>query len=57
MESTLNPQHEEAHFPVQNEQKSELMQTFEQQVTDMHWAYRDLLKAIFEGPEENQAAA
>ncbi len=29
-------------------EKSELMQVFEEQVHDMYWAYKDLLKAIFE---------
>lgn len=28
--------------------KSELMEYFENQVSDMYWAYKDLLKAIFE---------
>lgn len=28
--------------------KSELMQVFEHHVTDTEWAYKDLLKAIFE---------
>lgn len=29
-------------------EKSELMQLFESQVQDIYWAYKDLLKAIFE---------
>lgn len=31
--------------------KSELMQYFENQVNDIYWAYKDLLKAIFESEE------
>ncbi len=49
MEATLNPQNENSSgaMEVSNE-KSELMQFFENQVHDMYWAYRDLLKEIFE---------
>ena len=49
MEATLNPQNENqpASFENNNE-KSELMQYFENQVKDMYWAYKDLLKEIFE---------
>lgn len=30
------------------DEKSELMQFFENQVRDIYWAYKDLLKEIFE---------
>ena len=34
-----------------NNEKSELMQLFERNVHDMYWAYRDLLREIFESDE------
>jgi len=55
MDAMLNPQNQEQPVsPVSlesNGEKSELMQIFESQVNDMYWAYRDLLKAIFESEE------
>lgn len=52
MDATLNPANQEQPMqPMQlqaSEDKSELMQVFEQQVHDAYWAYRDLLKAILE---------
>ena len=53
MEAMLNPQNENQANAMQNNgEKSELMQFFENQVHDMYWAYKDLLKAIFESDEE-----
>ncbi len=52
MDATLNPQNHEQ--PVSMEamaDKSELMQVFEYQVKDAYWAYKDLLRAIFEQEE------
>jgi len=49
MEATLNPQSDGQPVPVDNpNEKSELMQYFENQVRDIYWAYKDLLKEIFE---------
>jgi len=49
MDTMLNPQNSEQSASIElSTEKSELMQLFETQVKDMYWAYRDLLKAIFE---------
>jgi hypothetical protein len=48
MEPVLNPQNNDVPASFENtSEKSELMQFFESQVTDMYWAYKDLLKEIF----------
>jgi hypothetical protein len=53
MDTTLNPQNEESSVSLVNPgEKSELMQFFENQVNDIYWGYKDLLKAIFESDEE-----
>lgn len=53
MEAMLNPQSENQPLPMENAaEKSEMMQYFEAQVRDMYWAYKDLLKAIFEADKE-----
>lgn len=53
MEAMLNPQPEDQSVHMQNgNEKSELMQYFEAQVRDMYWAYKDLLKAIFEADKD-----
>ncbi len=55
MDATLNPQNQEQQPMMPQDlagEKSELMQYFENQVHDMYWAYKDLLKAIFD-TEEN----
>ena len=58
MEPTLNSQNENpsASFGGNGNEKSELMKYFEYQVTDSYWAYKDLLKEIFEG-DTNEAEA
>jgi hypothetical protein len=58
MDTALNPQ-QEPHSPMQPAEKSELMQIFENQVNDIYWAYKDLLRAIFESGagEEHKAQA
>lgn len=48
MKATVKNFKEEAPVSVTNSEKSELMQNFEYQVNDLYWAYKDLLKAIFE---------
>ena len=49
MDATLNTNNESQQNAMQaNSGKSELMQFFENQVNDMYWAYKDLLKAISE---------
>jgi len=49
MDATFNPQNENQSASFQsNNEKSELMQYFESQVNDIYWAYKDLLKEIFE---------
>ena len=49
MEAMLNPQNENQSVSLENNnEKSELMQFFESQVNDVYWAYKDLLKAVFE---------
>lgn len=48
MKATVKNRKEEAPVSVTNSEKSELMQIFEYQVNDLYWAYKDLLKAIFE---------
>jgi hypothetical protein len=54
MDTMLNPQNDDRQMSFDaNGEKSELMQYFESQVHDMYWAYKDLLKAIFE--KENEA--
>jgi len=53
MEATLNPNSNEQAAAMQGlSEKSELMQMFESQVSDIYWAYKDLLKAIFEKDED-----
>jgi len=53
MEAMLNPQNENQSNSIQNSsEKSELMIFFENQVHDVYWAYKDLLKAIFEGEKK-----
>jgi hypothetical protein len=52
MDATLNTQ--DQNLPLGMDRggdKSELMQVFENHVSDMYWAYKDLLKAILEGEE------
>lgn len=58
MEATLNSQNENQHhsFGANSNDKSELMKYFEYQVTDAYWAYKDLLKEIFEN-DNNEAEA
>ncbi len=52
MDAMLNPKNTEQPASLgNNSEKSELMQFFENQVNDMYWAYKDLLKAIFENEE------
>jgi hypothetical protein len=55
MEATFNNTNESqsSSFSNNSGEKSELMQFFEYQVNDTDWAYKDLLKAIFES--EHQA--
>ena len=49
MEAIMNSQNNEPALSLENQSdKSELMQLFESQVNDLYWAYKDLLKAIFE---------
>ena len=49
MDAMLNPSNENQSNAMQsNSEKSELMQIFENQVHDIYWAYKDLLKAIIE---------
>ena len=49
MEAMLNPQNENQSASLANtSEKSELMQVFESNVHDIYWAYRDLLKEIFD---------
>ena len=58
MEATVNPQNEnqpQASLESTTNEKSELMQYFESQVHDMYWAYKDLLKEIFENDKEAEA--
>lgn len=57
MEAMLNPQNDNQANALQNNtEKSELMQFFENQVNDMYWAYKDLLKAIFESEKDEKIA-
>ena len=52
MDATLNPQNQEQPLPMEMQaEKSELMQVFENHVKDAYWAYKDLLRAIFEQEE------
>jgi hypothetical protein len=54
MDTTLNPQNEDRPLSLENSsEKSELMQFFENNVKDIYWAYKDLLKEIFN--KDNQA--
>lgn len=49
MDTMLNPQNDDQSASLaSSSEKSELMQFFENQVHDIYWAYKDLLKAIFE---------
>jgi len=49
MKATINSFKEEQAVSFENTgEKSELMQVFESLVHDTEWAYKDLLKAIFE---------
>ena len=49
MDAMLNPKNDDQSLSMdQNNEKSELMQYFEAQVNDIYWAYKDLLKEIFE---------
>ena len=53
MDATINQNTENQSFPMENDTaKSELMQFFERQVTDIYWAHKDLLKAIFDSQED-----
>lgn len=53
MEATINqPGGDQSYHTGQDTGKSELMQFFEKQVSDIYWAHRDLLRAIFESTEE-----
>ncbi|MDI1353691.1 MAG: hypothetical protein PSX36_02145 [bacterium] len=53
MDAMLNPQSENQQNSLENSsEKSELMIYFENQVHDMYWAYKDLLKAIFENEKQ-----
>jgi hypothetical protein len=54
MDTSVNSQNENQPVSMSNSsEKSELMQVFEYQVNDIYWAYRDLLKEIFEGDNTN----
>jgi hypothetical protein len=56
MDTIINQQHEDQAFPLDaGSDKSELMQIFERQVNDAYWAYKDLLRAIFENDEQAEA--
>ena len=49
MDATINPNNEPQQASLENNSgKSELMQFFENQLNDMYWAYKDLLKAMVE---------
>lgn len=49
MDAILNTNNESQQNSMQaGSDKSDLMQFFENQVNDMYWAYKDLLKAIRE---------
>ncbi len=49
MDATINSHNEPQQASSDNNSgKSELMQYFENQLNDMYWAYKDLLKAIVE---------
>jgi hypothetical protein len=49
MEAMMNSQNENQSASLANSnEKSELMQVFETNVHDIYWAYKDLLKEIFE---------
>ncbi|MES2678755.1 MAG: hypothetical protein V4635_02670 [Bacteroidota bacterium] len=49
MDATINSHNEPQQASSDsNSGKSELMQFFENQLNDMYWAYKDLLKAIVE---------
>lgn len=58
MEATLNSQNENQpnSFSANSNEKSDLMKYFEYQVKDAYWAYKDLLKEIFEN-DNNEAEA
>lgn len=56
MDTILHSQNEEQARPLDNGgDKSELMQLFEYQVKDLYWAYRDLLREIFESDDRAEA--
>lgn len=50
MDATINQNNndQQSFSAGQDSTKSELMQYFEKQVSDIYWAQKDLLKAIFE---------
>lgn len=49
MDATINQNNDPQQASSENNSgKSELMQFFENQLHDMYWAYKDLLKAIAE---------
>jgi hypothetical protein len=49
MDAMLNPENNQQSVSMENNsEKSELMQIFENQVKDIYWAYKDLLRAVFE---------
>jgi len=59
MEATLNSQNENQPSSFgsnSGNEKSDLMKYFEYQVNDAYWAYKDLLKEIFES-DSNEAEA
>ncbi len=56
MDAMLNPQNEDQSVSFNtSSEKSELMQFFETQVKDAYWAYKDLLKEIFESDTDYKA--
>jgi hypothetical protein len=56
MDTILHSQNEEQAFPLETGgEKSEIMQLFERQVSDAYWAYRDLLREIFESDNGAEA--
>jgi hypothetical protein len=56
MDTILYSQSGEASFPMETgSEKSDLMLFFENQLKDSNWAYRDLLRAIFETDEGAEA--
>lgn len=53
MDATINTNNgnDQSFSMQQDNSKSDLMQFFEKQVSDMYWAQKDLLKAIFESED------